>query len=184
MKSDSIKTYSYRVSQASKSDLIVILYDIAMESVQDAQAAYREKNDDEYHASLKRAKRVVDELESSLDMQYDISKELFKIYVSMMRFLVKADAGHDVTVLDTVLSMLSKLRKSFYEVSRQDTTGPVMRNAEQVYAGLTYSNMGTSTEITGQIQDKSNKIFAECKSISEKQKNSLQAKHPVRSFFV
>ena len=94
MKSDSIKTYSYRVSQASKSDLIVILYDIAMESV-----------------------------------------------------LVKADAGHDVTVLDTVLSMLSKLRKSFYEVSRQDTTGPVMRNAEQVYAGLTYSNMGTSTEI-------------------------------------
>ena len=100
MKSDSIKTYSYRVSQASKSDLIVILYDIAMESVQDAQAAYREKNDDEYHASLKRAKRVVDEL-----------------------------------------------RKSFYEVSRQDTTGPVMRNAEQVYAGLTYSNMGTSTEI-------------------------------------
>ena len=115
MKSDSIKTYSYRVSQASKSDLIVILYDIAMESVQ--------------------------------DMQYDISKELFKIYVSMMRFLVKADAGHDVTVLDTVLSMLSKLRKSFYEVSRQDTTGPVMRNAEQVYAGLTYSNMGTSTEI-------------------------------------
>lgn len=35
MKSDSIKTYSYRVSQASKSDLIVILYDIAMESVQD-----------------------------------------------------------------------------------------------------------------------------------------------------
>ena len=80
-------------------------------------------------------------------MQYDISKELFKIYVSMMRFLVKADAGHDVTVLDTVLSMLSKLRKSFYEVSRQDTTGPVMRNAEQVYAGLTYSNMGTSTQI-------------------------------------
>ena len=48
-------------------------------------------------------------------MQYDISKELFKIYVSMMRFLVKADAGHDVTVLDTVLSMLLKLRKSFYE---------------------------------------------------------------------
>lgn len=36
---------------------------------------------------LKRAKRVVDELESSLDMQYDISKELFKIYVSMTRFL-------------------------------------------------------------------------------------------------
>ena len=57
MKSDSIKTYSYRVSQASKSDLIVILYDIAMESVQDAQAAYREKNDDEYHASLKRGER-------------------------------------------------------------------------------------------------------------------------------
>ena len=39
-------------------------------------------------------------------------------------------------------------------------------------------------EELGQIQDKSNKIFAECKSISEKPKNSLQAKHPVRSFLV
>ena len=129
MKSDAIKTYSYRVSQASKSDLIVILYDIAMESVQDAQAAYREKNDDEYHASLKRAKRVVDELESSLDMQYDISKELFKIYVSMMRFLVKADAGHNLTVMDTVISMLSKLRNSYYKISIQNTTYPIINNS-------------------------------------------------------
>ena len=77
MKSDSIKTYSYRVSQASKSDLIVILYDIAMESVQDAQAAYREKNDDEYHVSLKRAKRVVDELECNMIFQRNCLKYMF-----------------------------------------------------------------------------------------------------------
>lgn len=146
MKNDSIKTYSYRVSQASKSELIVIMYDIAIESVEDAKEAYG-KDEKTYHDSLKRAKRVVDELERSLDMQYDISKELFRVYISMMRFLVKADAGNDVSVLDTVISMLSKLRKSFYEVSRQDTTGPVMHNAEQVYAGLTYSNAGMSTEI-------------------------------------
>lgn len=147
MKKDSIKTYSYRISQASKTELIVILYDIAIESVKEAAAAYDE-DIEQYHAGLKRAKRIVDELERSLDMQYEISEQLFRVYICMMRFLVRADAGKDVSVLDTVLHMLEKLRKSFQEVSMHDGSGPVMRNAQQVYAGLTYSNMGTSTEIS------------------------------------
>lgn len=147
MTKDSIKTYSYRISQASKTELVVIMYDMAMEYVKEAIAVYQ-TDMEAYNGNLKQAKRVIDELTRSLDMQYEISEQLLKVYVCMMRFLVKAGAGKDVTVLGTVLRMLEMLRKSFYEVSTQDVSGPVMRNAQQVYAGLTYSNMGMSTEIS------------------------------------
>lgn len=147
MTKESIKTYSYRISQASKTELIVIMYDMAIEYVKDAADAYS-VDMEQYHTNLKQAKRVVDELTRSLDMKYEISNELLRIYVTVMRFLVRADAGKDVKVLDTVLSMLKKLRKSFYDISKEDNSGPVMQNAQQVYAGLTYSNMGMSTEIS------------------------------------
>lgn len=147
MTKDSIKTYSYRISQASKTELVVIMYDMAMEYVKEAIAVYQ-TDIEEYNSNLKQAKRVIDELTRSLNMQYEISEQLLKVYVCIMRFLVKAGAGRDVTVLDTVLRMLKMLRKSFYEVSTQDDSGPVMRNAQQIYAGLTYSNMGMSTEIS------------------------------------
>jgi flagellar protein FliS len=120
------------------------MFDMAIEYVNEAIHA---GDEEEYHRNVKQAKRVVDELCRGLDMQYEISGQLLRVYVAMMRFLVKAGAG-DVEKLDTVLHMLSSLRKSFYEVSKQDTTGPLMKNTQQVFAGLTYSSMGTSTEIS------------------------------------
>lgn len=147
MTKESVKTYSYRISQASKTELIVIMYDMAIEYVKEAADIYS-VDIDQYHTNLKQAKRVVDELAVSLDMKYDISNELLKVYVTIMRFLVKADAGKDVKLLDTVVSMLEKLRKTFYDISKQDDSGPMMQNAQQVYAGLTYSNMGMSMEIS------------------------------------
>ena len=50
--------------------------------------------------------------------------------------------------LDKVIYMLKSLRKSFYEISKQDDSGPVLKNTQQVYAGLTYSSVGGSNEIS------------------------------------
>ena len=43
--------------------------------------------------------------------------------------------------------MLNKLRESFYKLSKDDDSGPVLKNVQQVYAGLTYSSAGGSNEI-------------------------------------
>ena len=49
--------------------------------------------------------------------------------------------------LDKVGNMLNKLRESFYKLSKDDDSGPVLKNVQQVYAGLTYSSAGGSNEI-------------------------------------
>lgn len=145
MKSESIKSYSYRISQASPTELVVILYDMAIEYLNDAKMV-ADSDEVEYKHHLKCAKRVVDRLSVTLDMQYDISKELLNLYIIMSRYIIKASSTMEVKLIDTVINMLTKLRGSFYELSKQDASGPMMKNTQQVYAGLTYSNAGDSNE--------------------------------------
>ena len=37
------------------------------------------------------------------------------------------------------MSIIMKLRESYAELSKKDTSGPVMSNTEKVYAGFTYN---------------------------------------------
>ena len=138
MKRESIKTYSYRISQASKTQLVVIMYDMAQEYIQDALELLPSDKDG-FCRNIRQVKRIIDELSSTLDMQYDISKELFVLYMQAGKVLVACLANKNDEGLDKVIYMLKSLRKSFYEISK---------NTQQVYAGLTYSSVGGSNEIS------------------------------------
>lgn len=146
MKEESVKTFSYRISQASKTELVVIMYDMAAEYLRDGIDAAKSDRYEEFRLSLKYAKRVIDQLAADLDMQYEISGELLKLYSVMGRYLIKASSIGEDALVNTVIKMLSALRKSFYELSKSDDSGPVMKNTQQVYAGLTYSSGGNSNE--------------------------------------
>ena len=53
--------------------------------------------------------------------------------------MVKADITLKTDDLIRVKGMLDRLHSAFVEVSRQDSSQPMMRNVQQVYTGLTYS---------------------------------------------
>lgn len=151
MNKDAIKTFSYRISQANKTELIVVMYDMALEYLQDAKDARTASEQAQYTKNIKLAKRVIDRLLCDLDMQYEISAELFNIYMTMQRFLVKASCAmskDNDKYIDSVLKMIQTLRKSWYEVSLTDHSETLMKNTQQVYAGLTYSSAGSSNEIS------------------------------------
>lgn len=151
MNKDAIKTFSYRISQANKTELIVVMYDMALEYLQEAKNAKKSSEKAQYTENIKLAKRVIDRLLSNLDMQYEISAQLFNVYVMMQRFLVKASctmSQDNDKYIDSVIRMLQMLRKSWYEVSLTDHSETLMKNTQQVYAGLTYSSAGSSNEIS------------------------------------
>ena len=87
MKKDEIQTFSYRISQANKTQLIVIMYDMAIQYVSDAiENNYETQSEkDEYESDVVQVKRVVDSLVTSLDMQYEVSVQLYNIYLVMQR---------------------------------------------------------------------------------------------------
>ncbi|MGN0327504.1 MAG: flagellar protein FliS [Lachnospira sp.] len=144
MNAETVKTFSYRISQASRSELVVILYDMASEYL---KISVETDSEDEFKKNVQQSIRVVDKLIVGLDMQYEVSVNLYKIYNHIKRSLMKAQIHLDKDEILRVDKLLKKLRTSFYEVSKQDTSGPMMRNTEKVYSGLTYSKGGAGNEM-------------------------------------
>ena len=147
MNKEAIKTFSYRISQASKTELVVIMYDMAQEYLKDAIQALNDDDKIGFCNNIRQVKRVIDELSSGLDMQYEIANELFVLYMQADKILIRCLARMDNEGLDKVGNMLNKLREAFYKLSKDDDSGPVLKNVQQVYAGLTYSSAGGSNEI-------------------------------------
>ena len=146
MTKEAINGYSYRITQATKSELIVIIYDIAKEYLISALEDYSTDNIEGFRDNLKKAQRAVNELTSSLDLQYEISLELIQLYLYMNKVILKASIRTETKDIDAVIRMIDKLRETFNEVSKQDTSEPLMKNTQTVYSGLTYSKGGITNE--------------------------------------
>lgn len=148
MTQEAIRTYSYRISQASPTDLVVITYDMAMEYLEDGIKAYTLGDENLTNRNLKGAEHCIDQLMQGLDVQYEIGQNLFRIYLYMKRQLIKTSVSFDKELILKINSMLGKLRNSFCEISKQDDSGPLMKNTQQIYQGLTYSNGGLGNEFS------------------------------------
>ena len=93
MKKELIQDFSLRISQASKTELIVIMYDIILEDIKAAKEALLEKNSEGYTHELKHAGRIVNELMSALDYTYPVSYQLMSLYIFLNKQLI--DAGRE-----------------------------------------------------------------------------------------
>ena len=131
MDREAIKTYSYRISQATRSELVVIVYDIIRDYLKDAvstsdNAVFKEK--------LHMAMRGIDQLITGLDMQYELSGNLYVLYNYMKRTLIGAQVSYDKNVVNSIYDMLGQLRQSFYEVSIQKRCIPDLHILNMVQA--------------------------------------------------
>lgn len=139
MTKSEINAYTMRVAQASKSELIVIMYEMAVKYIDDGTEALQAGNVQEFRVNIKRAKAVVNELASVLDLRFSVSSNLLALYTYMNNVMVKSDVTLKTDDLIRVRAMLEKLHTAFGKVSEQDNTEPLMKNVQQVYSGLTYS---------------------------------------------
>lgn len=156
MDNDAIKTYSYRISQATRSQLVVITYDIIIDYLNDA---INKKDNSEYKESLHMAMRGIDQLIIGLDMDYEVSVQLYQLYNYMKRSLISAQVSMDGDRINEVISMLQRLRAAFFEVSRQDTSEPVMKNTQKIYSGLTYSRFGANETAQDTLGNRGYKVW-------------------------
>jgi len=132
------KDYARRISQANRTELTVIVYDITLQHLKDSVCAYDNGNIEEYRHSIKLAQRFLCELMSTLDLKIPLAVSLLRLYEFAQKIIVHCDIAGTTEDLDVATRILSRLRDSFSKISSQDTEGPVMENTEPVYAGLTY----------------------------------------------
>lgn len=138
MTNEKRKAFTLRISQANRTELVVVTYDILLEELKEGKECYAAGKTDEGRRALKRAQRYLCELMSALDYQYPVAVKLLQLYEYAQRVLVKSDVTGRDEGLESVERVIEGLRKAFHVVAEQDTSGPVMENTQTVYAGLTY----------------------------------------------
>lgn len=148
MTKEETSSFSYRIMQASPTELIIILYEMLEVYLKDAILYCKEGKIQEFRTSLKRGQGVINELNHSLDLQYVISLNFMQIYLFINRTMLKASVSQKTEDLERCTDMINKLKNAFEQVKSEDRRGPVMKNTQQVYAGLTYGK-GTLNESFG-----------------------------------
>lgn len=138
MKKEDIQIFTTRVTQASKSELVVILYEMLLTEIKEAKEAYGLGNITVFDKELKRAQKYVSELIATLDYKYPLSYDLMSLYLYVSKRIVTAIIKRNPISLDSAEVVLNKLLIGFEGVSKMDTSGPMMHNTQQVFAGLTY----------------------------------------------
>lgn len=138
MEKERLQEFAARVSQANRSELVVVIYDAAIASIEEGKSCLEMDDITAARKEIDRAKGMVDELLHSLDLKYQISHYLRQLYIYAYRELCQGIALRDADRLDHASDVLKGLLPSFHEVAKQDESGPVMENTQQIYAGLTY----------------------------------------------
>ncbi len=138
MKKEQIVDFTRRISQCNRGELVVIMYDIFFAYIEDVHTAYAQKDWEAYKEALRRAQRAIGELIATLDFTYDLAKNLYSIYVFCRDSLAKAMYKRELTGVEDAERLMRKLYDGFVHAAKADTSAPLMKNTQQVYAGYTY----------------------------------------------
>ena len=137
--------YTLRITQANKTQLITILYEMVLLYVDEAENALDADNKMEFKSAVRKIRGCMNELTASLNFEYELAQNFLQLYLYVNRELVKASSHYEKENLEHVRLVIGQLHKAYEQIQNQDTSGPVMGNTQTVYAGLTYGR-NTLTE--------------------------------------
>ena len=137
--------FTLRITQANKTQLITILYEMTLLYIDEAEKALDVDNKAEFKSAIRKIRGCMNELTASLHLEYELAQNLLQLYLYVNRELVQASSHFEKENLEHVRLVIGELQKAYRQIENQDTSGPVMGNTQTVYAGLTYGR-NTLTE--------------------------------------
>lgn len=146
--------FTRRITNANKTEMIVILYEMVLIYVKDAGKALDIQDTESFHKEIKNAKACLKELQNSLNFENETAMNYFEVYLFLRRELSKADISCNKTALDNVCGIIGEMHETYRKLSEADTSRPVMENAQTVYAGLTYGKNSLNESLAGQDIDR------------------------------
>lgn len=147
MTNNTIQYYTRKIADSNATELIVIVYEIAENYLDDAIMAHKQSDFETFKTSINKASKCVNDLIEALDLSHEIAASLLDIYLFINKELALCVVKNDVEPVVRIQAMMTKLKLSFEELAKNDSSSAVMGNTQEVYAGLTYGK-GTLTEST------------------------------------
>ena len=104
------------VVTASPGELTLMLYNGCIKFIHIAKKAIDNKQIEQKHINITKAQKIISELIMTLNMDYEISKEMKRMYDYINRRLVEANIKNDVKILDEVEELVTEFRDTWKEV--------------------------------------------------------------------
>lgn len=149
MKKEDKQQFTFRITQANPTQLVVILYEMLLCYLEDALQALAQDtaagDQDEFREAVRKARGCLNELMGSLHMEYEPAPALMQLYLFCLRRLALGEQRRDGRMLGEVKRVIEPLCHAYERLAEQNGAGPVMHNSQTVYAGLTYGK-NTLTE--------------------------------------
>lgn len=142
-----------RVSTATQSNLLLMLYDGLVTQLDAAVKALQNKAGEEAHKRLVKAQDIISELTQALNMDYEISQNLHALYTYCYERLVSANVAKDPQPAIEVLGLMTELREAWQQAMRSQQGAQAAAGGQPdqgAFAGSASSAGGMSRlEITG-----------------------------------
>lgn len=106
------------IMTASKEELTLMLYNGAIKFIKQAKLFIEDKDIQNAHTSLVKAQNIISELNITLNMDIEISKNLRSIYDFVLNRLTEANIRKDTKILDEVLPLIEDLRDTWSEAMK------------------------------------------------------------------
>lgn len=107
-----------QVNTMSKGELTLLLFNGCLKFIKQARACMENNDIEGRNHYLKKAQCIIDELNITLDMQYDISKQLRSLYLFIKDQLIGANIKNDRERLQVALELVTELRDTWVEAMK------------------------------------------------------------------
>jgi len=149
MNKDKISAFTLKIASSNGCGLISILYDIYKEYEADALDNFEAGKVDEALTALRKCSEVVCHLQRDLNFEYKVSSNLYALYDYVKRNIAKSMYKATPEGLLEGKKVMDELGLAFRQLALSDESKPIMRNTQQVMAGITYSKGSLNESIMG-----------------------------------
>lgn len=123
MMNNAAQVYGARkIETATPAELTLMLYEGAIKFCNIAMGAIEKNDYEKANVNIKKARRIVVELKTTLDHKYPVAEDFDVIYDYIFDKLVQANMKKDTAILEEALAELRDLRDAWKEIMRVTKT--------------------------------------------------------------
>lgn len=107
------------ISTASPEELTLMLYNGAIKFMNISKLGIEEGDIQKKNEALIRAQNIINELKHTLNMDYEISEEMGRLYDFILEKLIDANINKDIQSVDDALTIVYEMRDTWADVIKQ-----------------------------------------------------------------
>ena len=112
-----------KILTASPAELTLMLYDGCIKFINIAKMGIDEKDLAKANTNIKKAERIIVELQSTLNEKYEVAKDFNAVYSYVKRRLLEANIAKDNEILEECAGHMRTMRDTWKEVMKTARQG-------------------------------------------------------------